>query len=165
MNFRILSDTEVSIDYQEMGFDLAPTGLTICWDGMEIPLNWHVVIPVCRVIYYRYQLNPKRLYALGEVTFNLPPLKFSFLRDSFRIEADDDGVHLFVKEDEIDNQWTVIGSIPRSVFEDRTQGSPCKKLIVYMNNLKKHRRKLRQERMQAAMEAMGLSSPEPVETL
>lgn len=165
MNFRVLSDMEVSIDYQGMGFDLSPTGLTLCWDGMELPFSWHVVIPVCRVIYYRYQLNPGRLYALGDVTFTLPPLKFSFMRDTFSVEANDEGVYLSIKEDEIDDQWTTIGIIPRSFFEDRTQGSPCKRLIIYRNNLKKHRRRLRQERIDSVMDAVGLTKPESLETL
>jgi len=149
MHMNVRSDDgyrTLTVDYNGLVFDLMPSGMVMSnGGGEEWNFSWAVLIPIARVIYYRYQLNPHRLFDLEEVVMKIPPMKFLFHGGKIRAEVRENGVYLSVEEGAPDD-WVVLGIIPRSVLQDRGLGAPCKRVISFMNSLRRKRRVARQGR-------------------
>ncbi len=135
--------TLMTIEYNGLSFHLSPQGLVISYADYEIGFNWQSVIPIGRYIYWRYQLNPRRLYYFGRIKLKIPPSKI-LMGNELKLKVEEEGITFFKKNEE--GEWECIGSFPRSVIEDRSKSSVTRQLASYMNGLRKIRKEARKEK-------------------
>lgn len=135
-------DVMVAI-HEDCRFTLTTEGVVLDVRDETYSVAWPAMIPNGRFIYYRFQMNPHRLNLFGTVEMSIPTLRFIYCQGMLKVEVRKEGIYLFKK---VEGEWDFITLLPKQLMQDRSQGAPCKRIISFMNNLRRLRRLSRMRR-------------------
>jgi hypothetical protein len=133
-----------TVQIENLEFTLTEEGLNMRHGWHEHNFRWECIVPIARLLYYRYGLQKSRLYDLGGVLFDID-MRFTLYDNEVVIRACQDGVHIDVREELNSGDYTHWGVIPKELLQDRRKNSTVRQIGSFMDNLKKLRRSRRKE--------------------